>query len=191
MTPSGPPSLGGVLGFSPDELMLNRAGRVSERQLALLRRARRTGSLWLGFVGLCVVGFVALIVLYVLPKLNTKHEGEGAVQTTPIVVGVVALVVLIMVLSIFRTKRSLSRLASGAVHTASGPAHGRVRRLASNEDSEVGGGLRYELTIGGTTFFVAGQSVLAAFVDGAPYRAYYAAGHGRAMNRLLSAEPLA
>ena len=190
MMPSGLPNLGGVLGFSPDELMLNRAGRVSERQIALLRQARRVGSLWLVFVGVFVVGFVGLIVFYVLPQLNKKNAGEGSVQTGPIVVGVVALVVLIMVLSIMRTKRSLSRFASGAVHVASGPAHGRVRRLHLDENTDVGGGLRYELTIGGVTFFVAGQHVLAAFADGASYRAYFAAGHGRAMNRLLSAEPL-
>jgi hypothetical protein len=190
MMPSGPPNLAGVLGFSPDELMLNRAGRVSERQLALLRRARRVGSLWLVFVGVFVAGFVAVIVLYVLPQLNKKHAGEGSVQTTPIVVGVVALVVLIMVLSILRTKRSLTKLGSGTVQVASGPARGRVRRLHSDENTDIGGGLRYELTIGGTTFIVSGQSVLAGFVDGASYRAYYAAGHGKAMNRLLSAEPL-
>jgi hypothetical protein len=95
-----------------------------------------------------------------------------------------------MVLSIFRTKRSLSKFASGTVHAVSGPAHGRVRRLHTDENTDVGGGMRYELTIGATTFFVGGQAVLAAFVDGAPYRAYYAAGHGRAMNRLLSAEAL-
>jgi hypothetical protein len=188
MMPSGLPDLAGVLGFSPDELMLNRAGRVSERQVALLRRSRRVGSQWLVFVGVALVVFAVVIVAVVLPKLNTTNAGEGSVQTTPIVVGVVAFVVLIMVLSIVRTRRSLGRLASGTVYAASGPAQTRVRRLGGNEDD--GGSLRYELTIGGATFFVGDRGVLAAFSEGAPYRAYYAAGHGRAMNRLLSVEPL-
>jgi hypothetical protein len=189
MMPSGPPNLAGVLGFTPDELMLNRAGRVSERQLALLRRARRVGARWLVLVGLVLAAFAVVIVVVVAPKLSTKTAGEGSMQTTPIVVGVVAFVVLIMLLSILRTRRSLSRLASGAVLATSGQAQTKVRRLGGNEE-DYGGGMRYELTIGSTTFFVGGRGVLAAFAEGAPYRAYYAAGHGRAMNRLLSAEPL-
>ena len=191
MMPSGPPDLAAVLGFSPEELMLNRAGRVSERQRALLSRARRSGLIWLLVVAVFMAAFVAVILLVVLPKLNTKDAGEGSVQTTPIVIGVLAFVVLIVVLSVARSRRSLSRLASGTVHAASGPASTRVRRMRGNEDSDHGEGLRYELTIGATTFFVAGRSVLAAFVEGAPYRAYYAAGNrNRVLNRILSAEPL-
>lgn len=189
MSPFGPASLSGVLDFQPEELMLNRAGRVSARQLAVLRRARRWGSMWLVFVGLVVLAFVGVIVLVLLPQLDSRPAGDGPAQTTPIVMGVIAFVVLLMLLSILRTRHSLSRFASGAIHVTSGPAHGRVRRLGGNLE-DAAGSVRYELTIGPTTFFVRGPGALAAFIDGAPYRAYYAAGHGRAMNRLLSAEPL-
>jgi hypothetical protein len=190
MMPSGLPDLAAVLGFSPEELMLNRAGRVSDRQQALLRRARRYGLVWLLIVGVAMAAFIAVILLFVLPKLNKNDAGEGSVKTTPIIVGVVAFVVLIVIVSIVRTRSSLTKLGSGVVHTASGPASTRVRRMRGNDDSDHGTGLRYELTIGRTTFFVSGQSVLGAFVEGAPYRAYYAAGRNRVLNRILSAEPL-
>ncbi len=63
--------------------------------------------------------------------------------------------------------------------------------MGGNVESDIdyGEGIRYELTVGTTTFFVAGQRVLDAFATGGVYRAYYAAGGGHAvMNRLLSAE---
>jgi hypothetical protein len=78
-----------------------------------------------------LAAFIGVVVLDVLPRLNTKNAGEGSVHPAPI-----------------------------------------------------------ELTIGSTTFYVRGPSVLAAFAEGVSYRVYYAAGHGRAMNQLLSVEPL-
>lgn len=103
---------------------------------------------------------------------------------------------LLVFLSVFRGRRSLDRIASGKVHQATGPANGRARRMhgnvvdASAPGSGSDGGMRYELTIGGVRFFVAGQAVLNAFVDGSTYRAYYVAGGNRVMNVLLSAEPV-
>ena len=52
-----------------------------------------------------------------------------------------------------------------------------------------GGGVRYEVTIGGTRFFVASRAVLDAFDDGETYRGYFV-GRGT-MATLLSAEPVA
>ena len=104
---------------------------------------------------------------------------------------VLAFVVVIFGLSLARSRRRLDRLASGRVLVVSGPVRVRAHRMRGNIESDIeyGEGIRYELTVGTTTFFVAGQRVLDAFATGGVYRAYYAAGGGHAvMNRLLSAE---
>ena len=184
--------LGGVLGFGPDELAANRAGRLSERQRATLQRARSGGRRYGLFVLALVVVFVVAVVVVLVPKIKQQANGSGdKVPVVPIVVGVLALVVLVMGLSIWRSRRRLDRLASGRVLEVTGPARGRARRMHGNVDSDFGQGegLRYELRIGDTTFFVANQRVLDAFAADGVYRAYYAAGGGHAvLNRLLSAE---
>jgi uncharacterized membrane protein YhaH (DUF805 family) len=181
-----------VVGFNADELSLNRAGKLSDRQRSFLQRARKGGRRYGWFIIGVLVVFVVLIVVLLLPKLTKEQKGSGEdVPIVPIVLGVLAFVVLVMVLSFLRSRRRLDRLASGRVLTVTGPARGRARRMHGNIESDIeyGGGTRYELTIGSTTFFVAGQRVLDAFATGGVYRAYYAAGGGHAvMNRLLSAE---
>jgi hypothetical protein len=126
--------------------------------------------------------------------VSSQKDASG-ISVTPIVVGVLVLVVLIVGASILRSRRRLNRLASGVVHNVTGPARTKARRMHGNVDADIGpdsyldGGVRYELTIGGTTFFVAGPHVLDAFRGGGTYRAYFAAGGGHAvLNRLLSVE---
>ncbi len=132
------------------------------------------------------------MVVVLVPKLKQHQDDSGdKLPIVPIVVGVLAVVVLLMGLSIWRSRRRLDRLASGRVLEVTGPARGRAHRMHGNVDSDfdVGAGIRYELRIANTTFFVAGQRVLDAFVADGVYRAYYAAGGGHAvLNRLLSAE---
>lgn len=184
--------LGGIVGFSADELALNRAGRLSERQRVGLQRARTGGRRFLLVMLGVLAGFVVLIVVVLVPKLNKQQDDSGdKLPIVPIVAGVLALVVLLIGLSVVRSRRRLDRLASGRVLETSGPARTRARRMHGNVESDLdyGEGVRYELTIGVATFFVAGQRVLDAFAGGGVYRAYYAAGGGHAvMNRLLSAE---
>jgi hypothetical protein len=184
--------LGVVVGFSADELALNRAGRLSDRQRGTLQRAR-TGGRRYGLLMLAVlVVFVVAIVVVLVPKLNKQQQGSAEkVPVVPIVLAVLAFVVVIFGLSLARSRRRLDRLASGRVLVVSGPVRVRAHRIPGNTegDLEYGGGIRYELTVGTTKFFVASQRVLDAFATGGVYRAYYAAGGGHAvMNRLLSAE---
>jgi hypothetical protein len=189
------PALGKLLGFDDDELVLNRAGRLSPRQAETLRAASRGGNKYLIFVLLFMVAFVVVVLAVVVPKA-TKHSGASSVNLTPIIVGVLAFFALVVGLSMARTRTRLRRLASGVVLTVAGPARTKARRMGGNVNLDAGGGaygggMRYELSIGATTFFVRGPEVLAAFDDGGTFRAYYAAGGGHAvMNRLLSIEPI-
>ena len=185
--------LGAAVGFSPDELLLNRAGKLSERQRGSLGRSRRsgrTGSLVMVAVALV---FVVVIGIVVLPKLDDNQHGKSHVPIVPIAAGVLVLVVLLVGLSTLRLRRRLDRLASGAVLQVDGPVRTRVHRLGGNVGDGsgpfYGGGVRYELTVGATTFFVAGPGVLDAFDSAGSYRAYYATGGGHSVyNWLLSAE---
>jgi cytochrome c-type biogenesis protein CcmE len=192
-----PTVLADRLGFTAEDLALNRAGRASAAQLARLQRDRRRGRWWLVFVALFAVAFVAVAAFVMIPQLkDSGDKSSSSVPVVPIVVGVLAFVVLVATLSLVRTRRSLDRIASGEVHQVTGPARGRTRRMHGNvadpsaPGSGTAGSVRYELTIGDVRFFVPGKSVLDAFADGSTYRGYYVAGGNRVMNVLLSAEAI-
>lgn len=124
-----PAYIGAELGFTTEELMLNRGGVLSERQRALLR--------------------------------NRQFSGLGGL---------------------------FSRWATAKVREVVGAASTRTRRAPVAPDPAYAGGVRYEVTIGKTTFLVRNQAVLDVFDNGGRYRAYYAPGGGRFANVLLSAE---
>ena len=199
MTASGGQTdLGAVLGFSADELERNRAGQLSERQQGTLQQMRRGGLTGLIYIGVVVIGFGIFAGVYLIPKLNKHQHGTSKLPYGAIVYGALALVVLIMALSIARTRRRLGRLASGTVHEVVGPAKTRIHRIAGNVGDlggdgapGYGGGIRLELTIGKTMFFIPSQAILDAFVTGATYRVFYSTGGHRVYNRVLSAERLA
>lgn len=190
MNASGDAGIGAVLNFTYEELQLNRAGRLSERQLARLSTSRKRGRAFTVVMAVLVVGFVVLIVTLLLPKL-TENQAYDSVPIAPIVIGVLVLMFVLVGSSIFRTRRSLDQL-TGKLKLASGPAKTRAHRLpgnivdASAPGLSYGGGIRHELTIGSVRFFVSGQAVLDAFQDGRPYFGYYV-GRG-VMNTLVSAE---
>ncbi len=184
--------LSAVLDFSADELAANRAGQLSARQVATLRKSRSRSRVATGAVALTAAAFIAVVAITLLPRLSAgRHPGSSA--EVPYVVGALILVALLMSQSVFRTGRSLNQMVSGTVSRAEGLARTRVRRLGGNiGDPQSGipgrpGGSRCELTIGGTRFFVS-PAVLAAFNDGQAYRGYYVGQGLRAT--LVSAESL-
>jgi hypothetical protein len=185
--------MGTTLDFTDEELGINRAGRVSERQQTRLGRSRKTGRIALVVMGLLVVAFIVIIATVVLPKI-TKQNSDKSVPIVPIVVAVLAFVVLVMGLSIARTRRRLNRLTTGKAQQTTGAAKTRARRMHGNvvdvdaPGMGYGGGMRYELTIGSVRFIVPSQAVLDVFEDGRMYHGYYV-GRGM-MSMLLSAEPV-
>jgi hypothetical protein len=185
--------MGAVLDFTDEELRANRAGRVSERQQARLGRARKTGRIALVVMAVLVIAFVVVILTVVLPKISDQ-QSDKSVPTVPIAIGVLAFVVLVMALSITRSRRRFNRLATGTAQTTTGVVKTRARRMHGNvvdtsaPGLSYGGGMRYEVTIGSVRFFVPSQAVLDVFEDGRSYHGYYA---GRGLiSSLLSAEPV-
>jgi uncharacterized membrane protein YeaQ/YmgE (transglycosylase-associated protein family) len=196
MTASGgQPDLGAVLGFSADELARNRTGQLSARQHGVLQTKRRSGFIGLIYVGVFAIGFAIFAGVYLIPKLNKQQHGPSKPPFGAIVYGVLGLIVVIMVLSALRTRRRLDKLGSGSVHEVLGPARTRVHHIAGNVGDLTsggavgyGGGIRLELTIGKTMFFIPTRAMLDAFQTGGTYRVYYATGGHRVYNTILSAE---
>ncbi len=183
-----PARIAAVLGFTTEELMLNRGGAMSDRQRAMLRGKQRSGSAGLAFVAVFAVVFGLFAAAYVVPKVS---DGSTA-PIAAIVWGVIGVVLVIVVSSWLRTLRRVGRLTSGKVREVVGAARTHARRLPGNMSDPAmpayGGGTRYELTIGKLTFFVRNRAVLDAFTEGGSYRGYYTGGGGRLYNVLLSAE---
>jgi len=184
--------LSAVLDFSADELAANRAGQLSSRQVAQLRKSRSRSRAATGVVAFTAVGFIAIVAITLLPRLSAGRH-PGASGEIPYVVGALILVALLMSQSVFRTGRALNQMVSGTVSRAEGVARTHVRRMGGNVGDPLSGipgrpgGSRCELTIGGTRFFVS-PAVLAAFSDGRAYRGYYVGQGMRAT--LVSAEIL-
>lgn len=192
MDPRGGPALGEVLGFSAEELAANRAGELSGRQLAVLRgssasHGQRSGS---RARTLTITGgiVVVLVAAAVLPRLTGSHgKSSGAL---PFVAVAVILVALLLWRSAARAGQSVSRLGGGPVSQAEGVAKTRKYGGPGGTGGQAAAGwpqqeVRSELSIGGTRFLVT-EEVLAAFMNGRAYRAYYVGQGLRA--RIVSAE---
>ncbi len=185
--------LSAVLDFTQDDLAANRAGRLSARQAARLRRIRSWSRIAIVGVLVLAVGLVVVDVVVVLgPQLSSARQ-QGASYAVPVVIGALALVVLLVGQSVLRTSRAMHAMVAGAVSSVDGLASTRVRRMRGNiGDPQAGisgrpGGPTCELTIGRIRFFVS-PAVLAAFNDGQSYRGYYVGRGFRAT--LVSAESL-
>jgi hypothetical protein len=182
--------LSAVLDFSADELAANRAGQLSARQVAQLRKSRSRSKVALGVAGLVTAAFIVAVAVTLLPRLSSGSR-PGSSAEVPYVIGALILVALLMSQSAFRTGRALNHMVSGTVSRVEGAASTRVRRMGGNVGDPQGGipgrpgGSRCELMIGGTRFLVS-PAVLAAFTDGQIYRGYYVGQGWRAT--LVSAE---
>lgn len=181
------PPLGEMLEFSAEELALNRQGHLSPAQQARVKRSRRWGTVLSLVIAVVVVAFLVVLALHEIPQISNE---KGSSSEVPLVAGVLALMALVAITGVFRSRRQFNRYASGRVATVEGVVKARVRRMRGNVGgigAPYGGGVRYELTIGKTRFFVASRAVLDAFEPGRRYRGYYA-GKGL-ISTLLSAEP--
>jgi hypothetical protein len=195
MDPVSRPALADVLEFSGEELAANRAGELSARQLTRLRETRarqrarsgtRTRSRTLIITAAVVVVLVAAVVL---PRITGSHGKSSA--DVPFLVAAVILIALLMWRSAARAGTSAGQIASGALSQAEGVARSRRHGIGGAADpagpAAPDAEPRGELSIGGTRFLVS-ASVLAAFIDGRAYRAYYV-GQG-ANATIMSAEQI-
>ena len=116
--------LSAVLDFSADELAVNRAGQLSDRQEARLRTVRSRSSGALLVVVFVTVAFIVVAGVMVA----SRHSGgkrPGSAGEVPYVVGALLLVALLVSQSVFRTRRALNQMVSGPVSRAEGIARNR------------------------------------------------------------------
>jgi hypothetical protein len=177
-------ALQAALNFTDDDLVANRAGKLSPTQQTRMTKAQGQGQV-VNIVA--VILFVVIIVgiaIFVLPPLLAPQPEHSSAVPPGIIVLIVVVVLGIIGLSFLRTRRKL-RGVSGAVLSTEGAAKGNVK--ATGNVDQGGLMMMYRIKVGSVTFAVHSPDQVAAFHDGAQYRAYYVQG---TLPILISAEPL-
>jgi hypothetical protein len=176
-------TLQSVFQFTDDDLVANRAGRLSPAQqprMAKQQSRAQTANIVFG------IGFVVILVIVaiiVLPGvLAPQPAGSSAVP--PGIIALVLVAVLgVVVFSFLRTRRKMRGVA-GAVFTTEGEAKTRARAV---DVGDAGTAAMYRLTVGSVTFPLSSGEQLAAFTEGQRYRVYYVKG---TLPVVVSAEPV-
>jgi hypothetical protein len=194
--PFDEPRIAAAVGFSPEELALNRQARLSERQRVLLSSVRRGSLIGTLIVGVIAIAFFVVVLVVVIPKATHGEHGAALRDSKRAVYGALAVVLVILLVFWTRAVIRFNRVASGRVKYVEGPARTKARRMPGNVTDGgagpiYGGGMRYEVRIRKVTFFVRDPAVLDVFTAAGTYRAYYAAGGGKILNLLLSVERIA
>lgn len=114
-----PTSLADVLDFTPDDLAANRAGEISARQQAILREqdAEETRSLLFGLAILTPIVMTACAVCALL--VNVGAIIDWASDALPVLAGIIALIVIVVLVVNLLGRRERSRLP--AVIALEGP----------------------------------------------------------------------
>ncbi|MEO5921417.1 MAG: hypothetical protein ABIQ01_09785 [Pseudolysinimonas sp.] len=159
--------------FADEDLVANRAGRLSPAQqvrMSKMRGRAQVANLVFGGIFLVIMVIIAIVVL---PGLLAPQPAGSSAVPPGIIVLVLVGVVGIIVLSVLRSRRKLAGVA-GAVMMTEGDAKTRSGMVDVGE----GAGMAsvYRLTVGSVTFALSGPDQLAPFVDGRRYRVYYVRG---------------
>jgi hypothetical protein len=162
-------ALQAALDFTPDDLVANRAGRLSPSQQSRMSKSQGRGRIFT--IVMAVVAVVAIVVIAatVLPGLLAPQPASSSAVPPGIIVAVIVVVAALMALSLLRTRRGLGRM-TGPVLSVEGVAKTRAREF---EDETMGGLATFRVRVGNVTFPVFGAAQVGAFEDGKTYRAYY------------------
>jgi hypothetical protein len=177
-------ALQAALNFTDDDLVANRAGRLSPTQQTQMTKKQGQGQIGNIVFGIVFVVILAAIAFFVLPPLFAPQPEHSSSVPPGIIILVVVVVLGIMAFTFLRTRRKL-RGVSGAVFSTEGEAKGNVK--ATGNVDQMGMMMMYRIKVGSVTFAVSRADQVAAFQNGARYRAYYVKG---TLPILISAEPL-
>lgn len=170
-------ALQAAFGFTPADLVENRAGRLSSSQHSHMATQSKKGKAFNLGMGVVFVVFVIIIVTVVLPKMNsnsTSSSGTSSAVPPGIIFGVLAVVALVVGLTLVRTRRGMNRLTTGAVQSTEGPAKTRAGTTGNVDQFSVMA--IYRLTVGKVTFPLKDMTQLSAFEEGVNFRVYYMKG---------------
>jgi uncharacterized protein (UPF0333 family) len=177
-------ALQAALDFTDDDLVANRAGRLSPAQQARMTKTQGRGQIANIVFGIVFVVMLVVIAIIVLPPALAPQPEHSSAIPPGIIILVVVVVVGIIGLSFLRTRRKL-RGVTGAVLSTEGEAKGSIRAGGNVDQGDVM--TMYRIKVGSVTFAVSRSDQVTAFRDGARYRAYYVQG---TLPILISAEPL-
>ena len=166
-------ALQAALDFTDDDLAANRAGRLSPAQQTRMGKTQGQGQIANIVFGIVFVVVLAVIAFIVLPPLFAPQPANSS-AVPPGIIG----------LSFLRTRRKL-RGVTGAVLAVEGEAKGNVKATGNVDQADLM--MVYRLKVGSVTFALHSADQVAAFRDGARYRAYYVKG---TLPILISAEPV-
>ena len=175
-------ALQAALDFTDDDLVANRAGRLSPTQQARMTKTQSQGQLANIVFAIVFVAILVVIGIVVLPPLFAPQPANSSAVPPGIIVLVVVVVLGIIGLSFLRTRRKL-RGVNGAVLMTEGDAKATMK-AAGNVD-QPGMMMMYRVKVGSVTFGLSRPDQVSAFEDGARYRAYYVQG---TLPILISAE---
>jgi hypothetical protein len=179
-------ALQAAFGFTPADLVENRAGKLSPTQHSLMAVHSKRGKTFNLGMGVFFVVFVIIIVVVVLPRMNSSTGSSSSTSSAVppgVIFGVLAIVALVVGLSLVRTRRGMERLTTGAVQSVEGPA--KTKATARGNVDQMTVMPVYRLTVGKVTFPLSNGQQLSAFDEGATYRCYYIKG---TLPVLISAE---
>ncbi len=159
--------------FTDDDLVANRAGRLSSTQQPKMSKKRGQAQVMNLVAGALFLVIMVVIAIVVLPgALAPQPTGSSAVPP-----GIIALVLVgvlgVIVFSVLRSRRKLQGVA-GAVLTTEGEAKTRSGMVEVGDGA--GSAAIYRLTVGKVTFPLSTAGQLAAFTEGQRYRVYYVRG---------------
>ena len=177
-------ALQAALNFTDDDLVANRAGKLSPSQQTRMNKAQGQGQIGNIVFGIIFVVILVVIAIVVLPPLFAPQPEHSSSVPPGIIILVIVVVLGIVGFSFLRTRRKL-RGVSGAVLATEGEAKGNVK--ATGNVDQMGVMMAYRIKVGSVTFAVSRPDQVAAFHDGARYRAYYVQG---TLPILISAEAL-
>ena len=165
--------------FTPEEIALNREGRLSVRQRKKLDEYRKVRSCGGRAAAVGILGTLGLftVVLFLVDPLP-----PGAVVAYLVVLGITAFLFLGAVLYGVLT----SDLRSGKISVVAGKAAKKSREISSDDGASLG--KAREVRIGKVKFRVETRKRYEAFQEGAAYRVYYV--RNSAAHFILSVEPL-
>lgn len=176
-------SLAETFDFTPDDLALNKAGKMSARQRERVGRiVRGRGFIYLFYaaVGIAVFGIIWAQLAPQLSALNGdlgRLWSEGSTLRQAMMC-ITVLVPAILVLYFLAWLTGFTALRRGEVKAARGPA----RLIDGSKDR----GRRLSFVVVGGVYFQVAPPLLAAFKEGRPYTLYYVA--MRPAHAVLSAE---
>ena len=158
--------------FTDDDLVANRAGRLSPTQQARMSKRRGGAQIANLVFGAFFVVILIVIAIVVLPGVMAPQPA-GSSAVSPVLIALVLVGVLgVVVFSVLRTRRKMRGVA-GAVFMTEGEAKTRSGMVDVGEAGSAG---MFRLTVGGVIFPIPSGDQLAAFTAGQRYRVYYVKG---------------